>query len=187
MKKIKVEIVGESPLLMNSPKGMLEPQSLVKTKTKKVEYGKDAESVAYRTKQGYLYVPNTAIKGCMINASSYKKVGRNALRPLIAGGLRVPEEELVIKDKRGKPIKLYEIDLRTVVVQGKNRIIKARPRIESWKLEFGLTYNENLIADPEIIHEVLVEAGERIGILDFRPQKTGEFGTFKVTKFKPVK
>jgi len=56
--------------------------------------------------------------------------------------------------------------------------------VKDWKLSFEMLYNDQLIADPEIIKEVLIEAGERVGILDFRPQKLGEFGTFSVTKFK---
>ena len=32
--------------------------------------------------------------------------------------------------------------------------------------------------------ETLKEGGERVGILDFRPQKLGSFGTFKITKWK---
>ena len=45
-------------------------------------------------------------------------------------------------------------------------------------------YSENLIGDPEIIKTVLQEAGQRIGIMDFRPQKSGMYGCFKITKFK---
>ena len=183
MKKIRVELTGESSLLMNSPKGMLEPKDAIATKTKKVDVKKEAESVCYRTDKGFLFVPNTAIKGCVIGASAYKKLGKYSLRPLIAGGMRLPEEELILKDKNGKALKDYEIDLRTVVIQ-RSRIVKARPKIKNWKLEFGISYNENMLPDPMVIKTVLEEGGERVGLLDFRPQKTGELGTFKVTKFE---
>ena len=36
-------------------------------------------------------------------------------------------------------------------------------------------------------HELLTEAGETIGIGDFRPEKRGPFGTFRVTKFAEKK
>ncbi len=34
--------------------------------------------------------------------------------------------------------------------------------------------------------EILEEAGQRVGLLDNRPQKYGENGCFKVTKWKEV-
>jgi len=180
MKKIQVEITGETPLLMNSPKGMLEPKDAIRKTTKVYDPEIEAEKVAYRTDKGELYVPNTAIKGSIINASAWKKAGKNALRPLIAAGIRIPQSELLLGTKK------YEIDLRTVVIQ-RARVVKARPMIKDWKLNFEILYNDQLIADPDIIKEVLTEAGERVGILDFRPQKLGEFGTFTVTKFKVEK
>jgi len=177
MKEIKVEIEGVTPLLMNSPKAMLEPEKEVRNAKKKYIPKEEAEKVAYRNDKGKLYVPSTAIKGAMINASAYKKAGKFTLRPLVAGGMKIKENEIVLNKQK------YDIDVRTVVIQ-RSRVVKARPKVEDWKLGFTLVYNENLIGSPDILKEVLVEAGERIGILDFRPQKLGEFGQFKVTKFE---
>ena len=176
MKEIQVEIEGITPLLMNSPKAMLDPQPEVKSARKKYDPKVEAEKVAYRTEKGKLYVPSTAIKGTMVNAAAYKKAGKFALRPFIAGGVRLKESEVILDNQK------YEIDIRTVVIQ-RSRVVKWRPKVFPWKLNFTLIYNENTITDPKILKEVLNEAGERVGILDFRPQKLGEFGMFKVTKF----
>jgi len=184
MKTIQVEITGTMPLLMNSPKAMLEPKPSVSNPNEKPSYEKDAEKVAYRNAKGNLFVPCQAIKGSMINASSFKKVGKYAAKSIIASGVRIQPLEIEILDMKGKPIKNYEIDLRTVVVQRTNRVIKARPKIENWKLQFDLLYNEKMIGDTAIISTILEDAGERIGILDFRPQRNGDFGVFKITKFK---
>ena len=182
MKKIKVKLVGVTDLLMNSPKSMLEPEQAIKIKNKKYDKTEEAERVSYRNEEGYLFVPNTAVKGCIINAASYKKVGRHALRPIIAGGVRIPHEEILIS-VNGEHIKDYDIDLRTVVIQ-RARVVKSRPRIKNWELNLEIQYNEQLLPDPEVIRLVLEEGGERVGLLDFRPQKTGEFGTFKVAEFE---
>jgi len=178
MKTIKVELTGETPLLMNSPHKMLDMDTSTTKKLQKRDIKAEAEGVAYRMKNKELYVPATAIKGCLINASSYKKAGKYALKPIIAGAVRVEPEKI------GLGTKTYDIDLRTVVIQGKSRIVKARPKIEKWKLSFDLVYNEKLIR-PEVIKESLEDGGERIGILDFRPAKLGNFGMFKVTKWRP--
>lgn len=178
MKKIECEIVGETPILMNNPASMLDVQDTTRIKGKKYDQEKEAEKVAYRTIKGELYVPSSAIKGCMLNASKMMKAGKFALRPILAGGVRIEPTEVLLGTKK------YEPDLRTVVIQHQ-RVVKARPKISDWKLKFNIVYNSELISDPNIIRKVLEDGGMRIGILDFRPSNGGEFGTFKVTKFLP--
>ena len=117
---------------------------------------------AYRTEKGKLYVPATAIKGTIINAGAWKKDKKIALRPLLAGGIRVTPSEIVLNNQK------YEIDVRTVVIQ-RQRVLKWRPMINPWKLNFTITSNSDLLPDPMVIKTCLEEAGQRIGILDFRP------------------
>jgi hypothetical protein len=176
MKRIQVTVEGVSPILMNSPKAMFEEKGTT-MKTKKYDWKEEAEKVSYRDKKGILYVPSEAIKGSMINAASYKKIGKFSLKPIIASAVRIEPLEISLGTKT------YDIDLRTVVIQRKDRVIKARPKIEDWKINFTVVYNDEMITDTNIIKECLKEAGERVGILDFRPQKMGSFGMFKVTKF----
>lgn len=180
MKEVEVQIKGITPLLMNSPKGMLKDEPAIKISTKKRDRKEEAEKVAYRNKNGMLFVPSTAIKGTIIAASAYKKAGKYALRPIMSGGMRIKEEEIPLNTKD------YEIDLRTGVIQ-RARIVIARPVIDKWELNFTILYDEDLIPDGNIIKTVLEEAGKRVGILSFRPQKNGEFGQFEVTKFEAVK
>ena len=180
MKTIKVEIEGLTPILMNSPKSMLDEAEGLTTKTTKRNIKEECEKLAYRTKSKELYVPAEAIKGCIINASAYKKFGKYSARPIIAGGVNI------VPDQIGLGTKTYEIDLRTVVIQ-RARIVKARPKIMKWKLKFTLNYDETLIQSGELIKPILEEAGKRIGILDFRPAKNGSFGTFQVTKWEEAK
>lgn len=178
MKKIDVTIKGMTPLLMNSPKSMIDAAmtSGIKSSTKRMDFVAEAEKLAYKTAKGQLYVPAEAIKGTLIGAASWKKIGKYTAKPIIAGGVFIPEPELVLKNKS------YELDYRTVVIQ-KARVVKARPMIRDWELNFEIMYNDTLINDPEMIKELLIEAGQRVGILDFRPQKMGSFGMFTVEKF----
>lgn len=179
MKTIEVTIEGVTPLLMNSPKGMLDPQPKDKSRLKNVDHVKEAEKVAYRTSKGELFIPSVAIKGCLVNASSWKKVGKFALKPIMAGAVRVNPYEVCLGTKE------YEVDKRTVVIQ-RNRVPKARPMLKEWKAKFEIVYNETMI-EPDLIRKCLEDGGERVGLLDFRPQKNGEFGCFKVLKFLPKK
>jgi len=180
-----VVLKGISPLLMNSPKSMLNPDEGSKNRLKKYDHKIEAEKVAYRTDKGELYMPSEAVKGCLINASSWKKVGKNSLKPIMAAAVRIAPRQIVITDEKKKIQKEYEIDLRTVVIQ-RARVVKARPKINKWLAAFTVIYNETMIT-PDVIEQCLKEAGERVGLLDFRPQNTGEFGMFEVESFKPVK
>jgi len=178
MKKVQVEITGITPLLMNNPASMIEnATNELKSKTKEMNHEEAAEKLTYKDKNGELYIPAEAIKGTLIGASSYKKIGKFTARPMIAGGVSILPQKISLGTKE------YELDIRTVVIQ-RNRVVKARPMIENWKASFELLYNEKLIGNSEIIKSILTEAGERVGLLDFRPQKLGSFGMFKVTKWK---
>lgn len=186
MKKIKVLIEGETPLLMNSPKAMVDNYGKkIRKTTENYDPKEEAEKVCYRTAKRTLFIPKEAIKGALINASSFKKIGRYSAKPIIASAVRIIPDEIEILDKRGKPIKKYDIDMRTVVIQ-RARVVKSRPKIEDWKAEFYFTYNEKMIGDTDIIKTILTEAGERVGILDFRPMNKGEFGCFKITKWEEL-
>lgn len=178
MKKVKVEIKGITPLLMNNPASMIDQATNeVKQKTERYDHKEEAKKLLYKQKNGNLYIPAEAIKGTLIGASSYKKIGKYAARPMIAGGVFISPQEVDLGTKK------YELDIRTVVIQ-RARVVKARPKIESWKASFILSYNEKLIGNSEIIKTILSEAGERVGLLDFRPQKLGSFGMFEVSKWQ---
>ena len=184
MKKVEVEIEGTAPLLMHSAENM-ESQGIKSNPAKNYDAEVDAEKVAYRDDGGYLYVPSRCLKACILNASSWMKSGKNALKPIIAGCTKIEPHKLFIYDPNGKKIKDYIIDKRPVVIQ-RSRIIRARPRIDKWVLKFDLIYNEGMLG--KVIDKIgicIEDAGTRIGLLDNRPQKYGENGTFKVIKFLP--
>lgn len=177
MKKVKVELKGLTPILMNNPQSMLEEKDKIRTPGKTYNIKEDAEKLAYKKEDGELYIPATAIKGSLINAASMGKIGKFAAKPIVAGGVFILEQEIGLGTKK------YDLDIRTVVIQ-KARIVKARPMIKNWKVSFELQYNDALIGDGDIIKQLLIAAGQRVGLLDFRPQKYGSFGMFEVSSWK---
>ena len=179
MKKVKVELTGVTPLLMNNPQSMMDKaQGELKKTTARYNLEKDAEVLAYKDKSGTLYVPAAAIKGSLIGGASYRKFGKHAAKPIIAAGVFINPDQISLGTKK------YELDIRTVVIQ-RQRVVKARPKIENWKISFELGYDETLISDGKtMIKPILEDAGKRVGLLDFRPQKLGSFGTFEVTKWQ---
>lgn len=184
-KDIKVQLTGTESLLQHNPSIMLTEQSMKKKQTYRPE--EEAEKVAYRDEKGWLIIPRRCLKSCILNASSWYKFGRRSAKQIIAGSVKIEPENILILDEKGKPMKNYVIDSRPVVIQRRDRIIRHRPRIDRWMIEFTLKYNDKMIKETDILREILTEAGERIGLLDNRPEKYGENGTFSVTKFLPEK
>lgn len=81
------------------------------------------------------------------------------------------------------PAKDFEVDSRPVTIPAtKGRIMRHRPRFDQWGAAFEMQINDDLLS-VDMAHQLLNEAGLSIGIGDFRPEKRGPFGTFRVTKF----
>lgn len=182
-KTVHVEItsIPGSGLLMNNPRSMMfeeEAKGQVISTTKKRDPVAEAETRAYRMKDGNLYVPAEAVKGCLVNAAAYKKLGKYAAKPIIAGCVQILPQQISLKTKN------YDIDERTVVIRGRGRVIRARPTLDKWKLSFDLVYDTAFIQGGHLIRAMLEEGGQRVGIMDFRPAKLGSFGMFTVTKWQ---
>lgn len=184
MKKVRVTIEGTSPLLMNRYNVEAElARQKGKRITKTYDPKEEAEKAAYFSAKGKkeLIIPSGILYAALLNASSFHKIGRRSAKSILAGSLRFQDL------KGGEEISLgtnkYEVDTRPVVIQ-RARVLKSRARLDKWKASFEIIYNEDLIADAEIIKTVLKEAGLRIGLMDFRPAKSGWYGCFQVTSWK---
>ncbi len=182
MKTIKIEIEGTSPLLMNRYNIEAEmDRQKGKRITKTYDSKEEAEKSAYFTKdKKNLMIPAINIYASILNASSFHKINRRSAKSILAGSLRVLPEEVSLETKK------YQIDIRPVVIQ-RARVLKSRARLDTWKAKFEIVYNEKLIGDAEIIRVVLEESGMRIGLMDYRPQKSGYYGTFKINRFEVQK
>jgi hypothetical protein len=171
VKTIKVTIKGTSPLLMHA--FPMEPVEAIEKKSKEEQ----AEYSAYRdpdTKM--LYIPGVAIQRTLIGAAAYSKgKGRASLQKIAAACLIVTPERVSLG------VKDFNIDSRPVVVPAtRGRIIRHRPRLDEWACTFTLEYDETLLTEKNV-RAIVDDAGKRVGLLDFRPEKKGPFGRFNVT------
>jgi hypothetical protein len=196
-KILQVKIVGVTPLLMNNPAGYLqqeqaevENEKLVKKRgkvAKETPQG-EAEKRAYRMKDGNLYIPAVALYKAILKAASRVQIKTDKGKTISASST-IAGTMAIVPDKISLGTKKYEIDERLVVIQQmgrKPKILRRRPKLEKWDATFNILYNDEWVK-PEIIEELLIEAGQRIGILDGRPECKMWFGTFKVNETKEVK
>lgn len=180
-RKIRVSLKGETPLLMNKPN-----MEEIRRKGGKIIQAyvdeEEARKRAYIAELGgeeRLYIPMEALFSMLVYTAGAFKMGRRSARSYIAGSIRIEPEKIPLEPNE------YEIDLRVVNIKG-SRVVRARPRIRDWRAIFTLIYDTDTFTNPEMLRNMLVEAGKRVGLLDFRPQRNGWFGTFTVDGFEEV-
>jgi len=173
VKTINVRIQGKSPLLMH--KFPLVPIEAIEKKTPEEQ----AELVAYRDPDtGELYMPGTAIQRSLINAAIYSKgKGRASLQKVAAACLLVSPDRISLGSKK------YTLDSRAIVNPStRGRIVRHRPRLDKWECAFEIDYEDSLLTEDQV-RKIVDDSGQRVGLLDFRPEKKGPFGRFMVTSW----
>jgi hypothetical protein len=145
-----------------------------------------AEDVVYRDEKGF-YFPGTWVFGALCEAGAGHKLkgSRRSARFIVPAAVRVVEEKIRLLNGDGKsPIGEYEVDSRPVTIPAtKGRVMRHRPRFDQWHAAFTVRINDELLP-VDFVNQLLVEAGDQIGIGDFRPQKRGPFGTFTVERWQ---
>ena len=180
-KTINVEIVGRSELLMNR----CDPQSLKsrsRLRLEKYSTKTDAAKAAYIAEidgKKQLYIPQEAVFSMLINTAKQYRVRRTAVSSILAGTIRIEPEKIPLGTAK------YIIDERAVVIQGQ-RVLKGRAKLhKGWKAKFQIVYDTKHLPTgiESTLREIIEDAGIRMGLLDFRPQHKGWFGTFNVAHF----
>lgn len=181
--RVSVTIEGLTPLLMNrfvekgeiGGSGGTSPAMIGSKGTPREQ----AEPKAYRdADSGILYIPGTNVYAAIIAAGKFHKSGKSKLTTqktsLIPAGVLV--EDLVCS----LGTKDFEVDSRSVVIPSTGgRIMCHRPRLDSWQLTFHLDIDTSVF-DPKLVRLVIDDAGRKIGLGDYRPERKGPFGRFVV-------
>lgn len=166
VRTVEVTLQGKTPLLMH--RFPLEPVEAIDKKPKEEQ----AEIAAYRDEEtGNLYVPGVNVQRAFIGGAVYSKgKGRASLQKPAAACLMVSPANLDLG------IKDYAVDSRPVVIPStKGRVIRHRPRINDWKISFELDYDDTLLSHDQV-REIVDNTCQRVGFLDFRPERKGPFG-----------
>jgi hypothetical protein len=186
MKQVEVEIRGVTPLLIHRFTDSAEQSKTTRrVEVKQVEPREEAKKNAYIAADGTFYFSAFAIPNCMGNAGSNHKArgNRKTLRFVVPSAVRMLSDTVTILNGAG-PAKDFEVDARPVTIPAtKGRVMRYRPRFDCWGAKFTMSVNDDLLS-LETAHQLLNEAGQGIGIGDFRPEKRGPFGCFRVTRFE---
>jgi hypothetical protein len=176
----RVQLTGVSDMLFHrwNVEAMREKQNESKgSRGKKTD---DLPTYVYRTESGELAVPGNYLTGSICGAAKFRQDPRSprksAMELFKAGVLPLTElATLGIKDWH------YEHACRAPVQR--QGITRVRPAIKAgWTATFDLLVNLPEYISPDILHDVIVNAGRLIGIADYRPT----YGRFSVTAFEVV-
>jgi hypothetical protein len=188
MKTIEVEIRGTSPLLIHRFAEEAEQgKATRKVDVNRPDPREQARKAAYIAKDGTFYFSAFSIPGCMRNAGANHKMRgtRKTLRFVVPSAVRITEETITILNGNG-PAKDFEVDARPVTIPAtKGRIMRYRPRFDFWGAKFALQVDDSALS-VEDVQQLLTEGGQSFGIGDFRPEKGGPFGCFRVVKFEEM-
>ena len=133
----------------------------------------------YADEEGKLYQPSDHIERSMaIAAAQFKIQGKRGATYSKLVGSTVEVYPFAIPHKHQE----WEVDARPVRIQ-KARIIRYRPWLAKWELDFELRLMDDQL-DTSVIKQILDHAGLYVGIGDWRPDTKGKYGKFMVTKFE---
>lgn len=185
MKKLHVTLNGTTPLIEHSPKCVnpLHPiaKEMKKYTSKKKKTEEDLmiisdlewESGVYWDDNIGLVIPNECLAATFLagakmnkNGSAFQKYVHiiDSLAPLDIG--EVQNYEVLKTDVRYR-------DVRSVCVM-RARVIRTRPRFNTWRTEFDLMYDETKI-DVDQIVLAIENAGSYVGLCEMRNMGYGRF------------
>jgi hypothetical protein len=178
---IAFKIVGTSPLLQNNPAafiGSTDKGALEGPKQYKDE--EEARLRLYLDPDGNYCHPTEAFPKSMVKAVTGLKFGKMKMGApnVVKGCVFIPEPFTIILDEHGEPAKEYTIDRRSVVIGGA-RILRCRPCWSNWRMNLALEVDTAMMT-PDWARQALALAGRIKGIGDYRPEKGGGFGRFRV-------
>ena len=193
---IIVPIVGTSPLIVHNwsvkaKRMMLEKEQgkkqIKETRDPQAEY----EAAFYRIDKGdgverYGF-PVTAFKAATVGAARFygKDVTMTQLRQsLFFHGIMTPADKQQLVEIVGEP-RMRE-DMVRMGGMGRNADLRYRPEFPEWRAELRITYVRTAIQRSSVLS--LIDAGGfGVGVGEWRPEKSGEFGTYWVDVDREVR
>ena len=132
-------------------------------------------------------IPATAIRSCIETSARKLKQG-----PQVREGLVVLESSFTYEAERygatlDELIKTTQFQCVVVNPSNKARIIRTRAMFETpWACKFVLDVDDELV-DRAMLEWWLDIGGRRIGLGDWRPEKSGSYGRFETESLKSLK
>lgn len=185
MRKIRVTINGTSPLIEHSPKCVnpLHPIAReMKTYTSKRKKTEDDlmkisdlewESGVYWDDNVGLVMPNECLSAAFLEGAKMNKNGSAFQKYVHILSSIIPVDIGEVQSYERMKIDPRFRDVRTVCVM-KSRVLRTRPRFNTWRCVFDMMFDEAKI-DAAAIIMAIENAGNYIGLCEMRKMGYGRF------------
>ena len=196
--RYKVRIQGETGLLQNCGTSGLDTRSALQIEKSSLTAKKgsnrtvvederikelDCQIAVWKDENQKATIPCSAIRATIENAARKLKHG-----PMVREGLTVLSVEFHYdEDKYGKTLEeLGKNCQHTVgVVIQRNRVLKTRALFKEWSATAIIDTDPEIVEKTNLIQWLDI-AGRRIGLGDWRPQKSGTFGRFSLESIEEM-
>ena len=177
---MEVTITSLSPLIQHqwSEKAMTmmrdKQQSGKKSKNRENRDPKaEAEAATYRTAEGDYALPALALKSAIITAA-HKDIGIE--KTLVRKALFIDApSDMMLRMECSEPWVREDC----VRVGMGSADLRYRPQFDEWAVKFMVEFDADLL-QPSDIMNLIDRAGFGVGVCEWRPEKGGEFGRFRV-------
>ena len=174
---VGIEVSGTADLIQNkfsqkSVEQMLKSHMGVSVQRERKKPREVLEEATVRNMDGVVALPPTAFKLAMISAASQiKGLKKTQLRiALFIQGNSIP-----ITYRETVP----RMDITRTSGIGRTPDVRFRPSFQEWKARMIILFSDTLTV--QTVVDLLNRAGQ-VGVGEWRPEKNGTFGTFKVTR-----
>lgn len=174
---VNVKIEGVADLLFHRWNCESVEEKSKAAKGSKAKKTDDVESYVYRNAEGVLCLPGEYVRQSCIMAAKFRQDPRSPRK----SAFDLFKAALVsLTDLASLGSREWDyLDKRRVCVQ-RNSITRSRPAFHSgWKAEVQLMVTLPEYVSPQILQEVLTNAGRLCGVGDFRPT----YGRFQIASF----
>jgi hypothetical protein len=178
MKKINVRIEGTSPLLINR---FLEKQITAKIKKKSGEQKDIPVEEKLYLLDGKPYIPARYFVGSLVDAAKQFKIAgkqKATYSKYVGATIRIEPEAILIEPGKWEPF-----SISAVIPSTGGRVMVTRPQFNKWAASFEILCDDDEVS-VDTMEQITEQAGKFTGIGDWRPQKKGAYGKFRIVKFE---
>jgi len=180
MQVFSMTIEGISPLIQHSwndkvKKILLEKKQGKKTKNRApCDPEQEFRDATYVIKKGVYGMPVSALKSCLINAA-HKDLGIEKTLVRKAVFIRCVNPDGLLPMQCSDPVMREDC----VRLTGNSTDLRYRPEFKEWRVTMEIEHDADLLKPQEIMN-LFTRAGFGVGLLEWRPEKGGEYGRFQV-------
>lgn len=187
MKSVAITIQGNTPLICNrftdeAAEKATNGTSALASAGDRGTPREQAEKKLYPGRDGRLIIPQPNLLRCLVEGGRFHKAGKKQIttkkESMLYSCLDIEDTEIPIEHREP-----WRVDSRPVVNPSTGgRFLCHRPMFDDWRLSFTLSADDEFI-NLNLVRAIVDDAGRRIGLGDYRPDRKGPFGKFVVVNW----